>query len=43
MSKIIPELLRRYTVSLAQPDLEWKVVNRFFVQQKGLIVNLVPR
>ncbi|KPI39929.1 uncharacterized protein AB675_11346 [Cyphellophora attinorum] len=43
MSKVISELLRRYTVSLAHPDLEWKVVSRFFAQQKGLNVNYVPR
>lgn len=43
MSKVIPELLRRYTVALKHPEREWKVCNRWFTQQEGLIVTLTPR
>jgi cytochrome P450 len=34
--KVIPELLRRYRVELPDPDAEWEVKNRWFVQQHGL-------
>jgi cytochrome P450 len=43
MMKVIPELLRQYRVELTYPDKEWETCNHWFVQQKGLICNLVRR
>lgn len=43
MAKIIPELLRRFEVSLADPNSEWKTKNIWFVQQEGLICKLKRR
>ncbi|KAK7431145.1 hypothetical protein QQZ08_002185 [Neonectria magnoliae] len=40
MAKIIPELLRRFELSLADPQREWKTKNIWFVQQEGLICKL---
>lgn len=43
MAKVIPQLFREYKVSLTHPEKEWKVTNRWFVQQDGLICNLERR
>ncbi|CAK1363649.1 Pisatin demethylase [Cercospora beticola] len=43
MTKVIPELLRRYDVELTHPEKEWRVVNHWFTQQEGLICNLIKR
>ncbi|OCL14764.1 putative cytochrome P450 pisatin demethylase [Glonium stellatum] len=43
MTKIIPQLLREFEVTLTYPDREWKTKNSWFVQQEGLICNLVKR
>ncbi|KAH6997470.1 cytochrome P450 [Ilyonectria destructans] len=43
MAKIIPELLRTFEISLADPGAEWKTKNIWFVQQEGLICNLKRR
>jgi hypothetical protein len=34
--KVIPELYRRFEISLAVPEREWTIVNHWFVQQEGL-------
>jgi hypothetical protein len=36
MSKLIPQLLRRYHVALADPQAEWKLYDYWFVKQEGL-------
>jgi len=43
MTKIIPQLLREFRITLTNPDTEWKTKNAWFVQQEGLICNLVKR
>ncbi|KAK5092857.1 hypothetical protein LTR70_006037 [Exophiala xenobiotica] len=43
MMKVIPELLRQYTVELTDPKREWHVVNHWFTQQEGVICNLKRR
>lgn len=43
MAKIIPELLKTFEISLADPSSEWKTKNIWFVQQEGLICNLKRR
>ncbi|ESU15399.1 hypothetical protein FGSG_13459 [Fusarium graminearum PH-1] len=36
LHKVVPQLLRRYHIVLADPDADWEVKNRWFVQQHGL-------
>ncbi|ETN45757.1 uncharacterized protein HMPREF1541_09590 [Cyphellophora europaea CBS 101466] len=36
ISKVIPELYRRFEISLAHPEKEWKITNHWFVQQEGV-------
>jgi cytochrome P450 len=36
MTKIIPQMLREYEIILAHPEKDWKMKNRWFVQQSGL-------
>ncbi|KAF2142893.1 uncharacterized protein K452DRAFT_357955 [Aplosporella prunicola CBS 121167] len=43
MSKIVPQLLREFEVSLDRADRKWKVKNVWFVQQEGLICSLKRR
>jgi cytochrome P450 len=43
MMKVVPELLRKFKVELADPQKEWEVKNRWFVQQEGLICRLTKR
>lgn len=43
MAKLIPEILRRFELSLPSPDHEWHTKNIWFVQQEGLICNLKRR
>ncbi|KPM35679.1 hypothetical protein AK830_g10879 [Neonectria ditissima] len=43
MAKIIPELLRRFELTLADPQAEWKTKNIWFVQQEGLVCTLRKR
>lgn len=42
-STLIPQLFREFDVQLEDKDKEWEVTARWFVQQVGLVVNLVPR
>lgn len=39
MTKLIPQLFQEYKVSLRYPDKEWKITNRWFVQQERLVFN----
>ena len=41
--KVIPELLRQYRVELTYPEKEWEICNHWFVQQEGVICNLIRR
>ncbi|KAJ9642832.1 hypothetical protein H2199_004353 [Coniosporium tulheliwenetii] len=43
MSKVVPQLLREFEVRLTEPEKEWRVKNVWFVQQEGLICDLVKR
>ncbi|RFU30248.1 hypothetical protein B7463_g6110, partial [Scytalidium lignicola] len=43
MAKIVPQLLREYTIGLADPKAEWKTKNHWFVQQTGLSCILTKR
>jgi len=43
MQKVLPQLLRLYTVELAHPEKEWEICNHWFVQQDGLICSLRRR
>ncbi|KAF7167617.1 hypothetical protein CNMCM6106_003096 [Aspergillus hiratsukae] len=43
MHKIIPQLLREFEIRLHSPEKEWKTKNVWFVQQEGLICDLVCR
>lgn len=36
LHKVVPQLLRRYRIELADPEVDWEVTNRWFVQQHGL-------
>ncbi|KAM0545029.1 hypothetical protein ACHAPJ_011539 [Fusarium lateritium] len=37
MHKVVPQLLRRYTIELTDPKAQWEISNRWFVQQRGLV------
>ncbi|GFG18849.1 pisatin demethylase, partial [Aspergillus udagawae] len=43
MHEIIPQLLREFGIRLHSPVEEWKTKNIWFVQQEGLICDLVHR
>ncbi|KAL2000136.1 hypothetical protein VTN02DRAFT_3523 [Thermoascus thermophilus] len=43
MHKIIPQLLRDFEISLHKPQENWHTRNMWFVQQEGLICDLVRR
>jgi hypothetical protein len=43
MSKVVPQLLREYKLTLANPDKPWKIQNMWFVQQSDLEVLLECR
>ncbi|KAE8446600.1 hypothetical protein EG329_011793 [Mollisiaceae sp. DMI_Dod_QoI] len=43
MYKLIPTLLKRYKLSLADPEAEWKIENTFFVKQTDFYVRLQRR
>jgi len=43
MHKIIPQLLRDFEIRLHSPEKNWKTRNAWFVQQEGLVCDLVKR
>jgi cytochrome P450 len=43
MQKIVPQLLREYSIELADPKTTWKTKNQWFVQQSGLDCILAKR
>jgi cytochrome P450 len=43
MSKLVPQLLRRYHIKLADPNAEWELFDYWFVKQEGLRCVLMRR
>jgi cytochrome P450 len=43
MYKIIPQLLREFEFRLHSPEKDWTIRNAWFVQQEGLLCDLVQR
>jgi len=43
MMKVVPQLLREFEVRLEEPEREWRTRNVWFVQQEGLVCELVRR
>ncbi|KAI6749277.1 hypothetical protein HG530_015116 [Fusarium avenaceum] len=43
MSKLVPQIIRRYDLELADPKAEWSLTDYWFVKQKGLICRLQRR
>ncbi|KAI0101193.1 cytochrome P450 [Daldinia grandis] len=43
MSKMVPEMLRRFELALTYPDREWKTKNVWLVKQEGLICDVTKR
>ncbi|KAI8962619.1 cytochrome P450 [Daldinia sp. FL1419] len=43
VTKLVPQLLRRFELGLTYPDREWETKNVWFVKQKGLICNMTKR
>jgi cytochrome P450 len=41
--KLIPALLRRFRLELAEPDKEWEIVNYTFLKPKAVNVYFVRR
>ena len=43
MSKLIPELVLRFDIEMAEKDAEWIVYNDWFVKQEGFRVKIGKR
>jgi hypothetical protein len=43
LQKVVPEILRRYDVTLVDSKRSWKTINHFFMKQLGLDVTLTRR
>ncbi len=43
ISKLVPQVLRRYRFQLANPEKEWTMEDYWFVQQRGLICTVKRR
>ncbi|KAJ5962596.1 pisatin demethylase [Penicillium viridicatum] len=43
MHKVLPQLLLEFEIRLHHPEKEWRTRNAWFVQQEGLICDLVKR
>ncbi|KAK5238757.1 hypothetical protein LTR47_000500 [Exophiala xenobiotica] len=43
LQKVVPEILRRFDISLVEPSKPWHTINHFFVKQEGLNVHLQER
>ena len=43
MSKLIPELVLRFDIEMADKDAEWTVYNDWFVKQEGFRVKVAER
>lgn len=43
MSKLVPQLIRNFDISLERPNQTWEVKNRWFVKQKQYFCRIQPR
>lgn len=43
MMKVVPQILRKFELRLDLPDREWKVTNKWFVQQDDFVVKVKRR
>ena len=43
MNKLIPELVLRFDIEMAEMDAEWTVYNDWFVKQEGFEVKVSKR
>ena len=43
MNKLIPELVLRFDIEMAEKDAEWTVYNDWFVKQGGFHVKISER
>lgn len=43
MNKLIPELVLRFDIEMAEKDAEWTVYNDWFIQQEGFQVKVSER
>ncbi len=43
MSKLVPQILRNFTIELADPETEWTLTDHWFVKQTGLICQITRR
>ena len=43
MSKLIPELVLRFDIEMAEKNAEWTVYNDWFVKQEGFLVKVGKR
>ena len=43
LTKLVPALLMRYDMRLAEPEKEWRIVNSWVVRQEGLDVVMSRR
>ena len=43
MSKLVPQILRKWKVELARPEKEWELADYWFVKQTGLICRVTMR
>lgn len=43
MNKLIPELVLRFDIEMAEKDAEWTVYNDWFVKQEGFRVKVIKR
>lgn len=43
MNKLVPQILRRFRIELANPKQEWEYADYWFVRQKGFICRIQRR
>ena len=43
MSKLVPELVLRFDIEMAEKNAEWTVYNDWFVKQEGFLVKVGKR
>lgn len=43
MSKLVPQLYRRFDFELSHPEKEWTLHDYWFVKQTGLICRVIKR
>lgn len=43
MSKLVPQIIRRYHLELSDPKAEWVLTDHWFVKQTNLICRLTRR